>query len=175
MIIPLFHVFIIYLIDKFNIKLIEPKYEVIRICNYSIWTLLSIYGLLYNDYLFIFGDFITKSMILNYVYEMMYHKPDNAHIIHHLFTIITQLSSIYSGLYYIEWFQKITFYTYFATCTSILSSLRLVVKHNYIKYYNLTKLCYKLSFLFFKIIVMYPHYYIIYDNYNNNINNNELL
>ena len=34
MIIPLFHVFIIYLIEKFNIKLIEPKYEAIRICNY---------------------------------------------------------------------------------------------------------------------------------------------
>ena len=94
----LLHILFIFFVDNNKkINLLNPKYDFLRLFNYNVWTILSLYVLIYQKNIFLIGDFITKSIILNYIYEIIYHKPDKAHIMHHIITIMTQLLSIYSG------------------------------------------------------------------------------
>ena len=148
------------------ISLFEPKYEVIRIINYFIWSLLSCISFITRDYYY-YGVFVTNTMILAYLYELIYHKPDKSHTIHHIFVIITQLSTYYTGIFNIEWFAKIIILNYIGLSTSILSSLRHI--NAIVKYKKQVKYCYMNYYMLCKLVIMILHYNVLFNNEYDNL------
>jgi len=153
------------------IKLPEPYFESIRVLNYITWSSLAMYTLIFDlDFIYTI-DFISKSMILSYIYEILYYTPDMAHSAHHIITISTQLMGYITGGIYIKQYAKIIILTYIALNTSILSSMRSIVKHNYKFYFENIKIIYMYNYIFFKIGAIIMHYYIIYIDFDKPISN----
>ena len=164
----LFIIFGVFLDKNSTIKLLEPKYELIRIFNYSVWSAYAFYSILFQSDYMISYFFITNTMILSYMYEMIYHTPDKGHMIHHLITILTQLVGYYSKAHQIWWIQLFTLWTYVALSSSILSSTRRLKILSKYKYDII--IVYKFYYVFIKLMAMLIHYYILVYNWNFNIN-----
>ena len=164
----LFIIFGVFLDKNSSIKLLEPKYEFIRIINYFVWSAYALYSILFQSNYMVSYLFITNTMILSYIYEMIYHTPDKGHMIHHLITILTQLVGYYSKAYQFWWVQLFTLWTYVALSSSILSSTRHLKILSKYKYDII--IVYKFYYVFIKLIAMLIHYYIFFYNWSFNIN-----
>ena len=148
------------ILDKYaKIPLFKPKYESIRILNYSIWSIIAIFTLLNSEYEGGFM-FISNTLIFSYLYELYFHTPDKSHTIHHTIAIIGMIVGYFSGIYKFTWVQQLTLITYAALSTSILSSMRNIEELE--PYKKNIKQVYYWYYIIIKIIAMILHYIMIY-------------
>jgi len=148
------------ILDKhINMPLFKPKYESIRILNYSLWSIIAIFTLLNSEYQSGFM-FISNTLIFSYLYELYFHTPDKSHTIHHTIAIIGMIVGYFSGIYKFTWVQQLTLITYAALSTSILSSMRNIEKLE--PYKKNIKQLYYWYYIIIKITAMILHYIIVY-------------
>ena len=142
-------------------QFINMKFIVMKLNMYILWTLISIIlNILFfwsNVNIFSYmAPFIIHSINFFFMYEMVFHKPDMAHTIHHILTIMVQCMGYYSG--YVEKYplSMIIFNTsHVGFFSSIFSSLRDITKDTH--YHQLVKNIYYNSYLLAKIggIIVY--------------------
>ena len=87
------------ILDNLNfVKIPEPRYESIRVFNYTTWTLLSLLSLIYERNYYECFVFITRTVIGCYLYELIFHTPDKSHITHHIITMVTIILGTISNI-----------------------------------------------------------------------------
>lgn len=165
----LFILFGIVLDNNNVITLPEPKYETIRMLNYSLWSSLAFYSLIYYDYLSYMNAyvFITNTIIGNYIYELTFHPPDIGHICHHICTIAAMSIGYASNIYTYSWAQHLSLINYLALSSSFFSSMRHI---NYFKMYKYKIVWfYKCYYVCSKSMAMVFHYWILYNNWSSTL------
>ena len=156
--------------DKIKmIKLKEPRYENIKLINYILWVVIALSSISFPNFGLTGAIFVSHSILFNFLYELIFYKPDTAHVIHHVLTTIGILVS-----YGLWTFPDKVVYTsanifYVGMFSSIFSSLRKITNEkNKSSMHNI----YKISYLIAKIGGIICHYkLILFSNYNLSTNN----
>ena len=160
-----FSLFWIYLVKTLvNFLFFKKKFKIMALINYTVWWILSLYGeynrIFYNDlapYNFII-PFSIYSLPIFYIYELFFHKPDLAHFIHHLLTIIIQIYMFKMDFFSDEIHIIIGISAYFSHISSSFSALRNILYET--KYKNISANIYRISYLTFKSFSIIYYYYI---------------
>ena len=154
----------------FFIKLLtsvfKVDFEYIRLLFYTVWTSLSFYLLFI--YLFLntnlyeyYCPLIVHTINCVFIYELSFHRPDKAHSIHHIFTIILQVIAYYSGFLGKTEHLILCNTSHLGFLSSIFSSLLTIsTKRNSI-YKHIIKKYYYNTYLISKIGGMILYYIIL--------------
>ena len=156
---------ILFVIDKMKeIKLKEPRYENIKLINYIFWVVLAFSTLFLSPYFELFFTIIISTAILiNFTYEILFYKPDSAHIIHHVLTMIAILYSIYYDIFKFPIIYKAANIFYMAMFSSIFSAGRKLLKDT--KYASLSYNTYKVSYVVSKLLGIFFHYKLFFGGF----------
>ena len=138
-------------------------YIYFSIVQYTVWSLLALIGLRYNYFESLMCYTISLTVITNYTYELLNHRPDKEHSLHHLLTIGTILFGIFrtNGLS-IKWVRRTILLQYFAQSTSILSNLRKIAPECVRR---LVARVYMIYYVLVKGGVMISHYTILFEHW----------
>ena len=110
------------------------KWEMLRMSNYLIWVLVSFYALVNggtNVVIYRAMTLVVQSITLNYVYEIVYHRPDEAHTIHHSISLALQVLWVYMYNIDTPFLRVVTVVGHLnnaAMVSSIFSSLRHILR-----------------------------------------------
>jgi len=118
----------------------HPKYA--DVINYTIWSSVSwvaeINYLLGNDSVYFnMTHFLILTINTTYVYELIFHRPDSGHSIHHIVTIILQTFGLQSGFLTPIYALRMVNTSHKGYISSIFSALRCInKKYTTIYYYS---------------------------------------
>ena len=126
------------------------KWEVLKMLNYIAWVTVSFYTLLVanNTELYTSMFCVVHSITLNYLYEMVFHTPDEAHVIHHCVCLFLQGLWVWvyrSNSPFVDIITIIGHMNNAAMFSSIFSSVRHITK------VTMSRSCYEASTSFYKI------------------------
>ena len=162
------------IITILSLKLIFKKYNVnnpfnyINIIFYTLWTLVSwfiTYKNLFCDqekYIIQFSHFLVHTINCNYIYELIFNRPDLPHTIHHVLTITLQSFAYYTGFLNISTNLQLCNTSHSGYFSSILSNMRSIYLKNNWKNKNIIVRLYYYSYLISKIGGILLYYYILF-------------
>ena len=134
----------------------DKKYEPLKLFNYFIWFSLSLFTYITDQFKEIILGFCSSTIVINFIYETIYHYSDLAHCIHHILTIITIMVAYLTNSVKHNFILKIINIFYVAFLSSIFSSIRKLTKNT--KFSSLTYHVYKFSYIVSKYWGFVAHY-----------------
>lgn len=151
---------IIIIIDKLKFFK-KHKYEPLKLLNYTTWFISSLFTFTTNKFRELILEFCSLTILINFIYETIYHYTDLAHCIHHILTVITIVTAYLTNSVKHDYVLKNINIYYIAFLSSIFSSIRKITKNNnYLK--NITYHIYKLSYIVSKSWGIVAHYHVIF-------------
>lgn len=130
----------------------DLKWQILRTVNYIQWVFVSSYALAVDDMSVLYTNMIfsVQNITVNYVYELVFHSIDMAHVVHHGVSIILHVMWVYAYITNNNFIKVITVVGHannVAMISSIFSSLRQIVKVVNKRYYIKTVMVYKFMYV----------------------------
>jgi len=136
--------------------------EFFKIIDYSIWFVVAFTSNLYNKNEYFSMTFVTITMFINFLYELIFITPDLSHSIHHILTIISIFIAFPLKLHRYKIIAQISNIFTIGMFSSIFSALRKILKETQFK--ESSYQLYKISYLISKIWAIFSHYKVFFDN-----------